>query len=147
MESQRLLSGDIADSLATPASPWCQAYQLAFPLDHASGEERGDLLHGQQLVPQFICPGLHLERSLQRHPWQRNNTEGGSSPVIRPWLVWRRVQSARGHPQWWKESVHSTGWLPPAILIQAAPRPLGNTPSQPACSIGAWGLGKPTGRL
>ncbi len=140
MESLRQLASDTADSLASPALPWCQAYQLAFLLDHASSEKRGDLLHGQQLLPQFICPGLHLERLLQSCPWRRHNTEGGSSPMISPWLVWGRVPGARGHPRWWEDTVHSTGWLLPAILIRAALGQLGTTPPQPACSIGCLGI-------
>lgn len=64
---------------------------------------------------------------------------GWQSPVISPWLVWRRVPGARGHPRRWEESLHSIGWLPPASN-RAAPGQLGTTPPQPVCSIGCLGL-------
>ncbi len=72
MKSRTQLASDTADSPATPALPWCQAYQLAFPLVHASSEERGHVTWAATSPPNQLDDKACIWRGhpAQHHPWQ-----------------------------------------------------------------------------
>ncbi len=116
MESLRQLDGDTADSLATPASPWCQAYQLAFPLDYASSEERGTCYMASNYSPNSYaqaCTWRGHSATAQHGGWQFT----GDKPVV----GLAKSTGCQGSPSTVGGICAFQRVVMPAILIRAAP--------------------------